>query len=75
MLVNADAHLVLCDQGKRPLSAGWQDEANRPTVPEMPLGMLRAWVRRHIDNPEAPIYADCMRSVDQIREQVDQLKP
>ena len=42
---------------------------------EMPLGMLRAWVRRHIDNPEAPIYADCMRSVDQIREQVDQLKP
>ena len=42
---------------------------------EMPLGMLRTWVRRHIDNPEAPIYADCMRSVDQIREQVDQLKP
>ena len=42
---------------------------------EMPLGMLRAWVRRHVDNPETPIYADCMRSVDQIREQVDQLKP
>ena len=31
-LVNADAHLVLCNQGKRPLSAGWQDEANRPTA-------------------------------------------
>ena len=31
-LVNADAHLVLCDQGKHPLSAGWQDEANRPTA-------------------------------------------
>ena len=31
-LVNADAHLVLCDQGKLPLSAGWQDEANRPTA-------------------------------------------
>ena len=42
---------------------------------EMALGMLRAWVRRHIDKTEAPIYADCMRSVDQIREQVDQLKP
>lgn len=29
-LVNADAHLVLCTQDKRPLVSGWQDEANRP---------------------------------------------
>ena len=52
-------------------------DARRPLCiwSEMQLGMLRAWMRRHVDNPETLIYADRMRSVDQILEQVELLRP
>ena len=42
---------------------------------EMPIGILRAWVRRHGVARDAPIYAAPMETVEQVLETVEKLKP
>ena len=42
---------------------------------EMPLDLLRAWLRRHDVPVDAPIRGDKMQSVDIIRERIDHYKP
>ena len=63
--------------GEAWLSERCEGDRQRPILvwQEMPIGILRAWVRRHGVDREAPIYAAPMETVDQVLATVEKLRP